>query len=108
MTQIKISEKAAKEIHKLIQQKSENKFFRIIIEGGGCSGFKYEFKLDHEKHNSDIIFEKNNVKVAIDEISLSLMDGAELDYVETMTSSEFELKNPKATSSCGCGQSFSI
>lgn len=108
MTQIIISENAAKEIQKLIEQKPENKFFRIIVEGGGCSGFKYEFKLDQEKHNSDIIFEKNNIKVAIDEISLSLMDGTELDYVETMTSSEFELKNPNATSSCGCGQSFSI
>ena len=83
--------------------------FRITVKGGGCSGFQYEFGLDSEPaRDDDKIFSHNGSEVVMDELSLSIIGGSTLDYVEDMSSAGFEIKNPNATARCGCGNSFSV
>lgn len=83
--------------------------FRVVVKGGGCSGFQYEFKLDGEApQETDYIVSLHGADVMIDDISLELVKGATLDYTEDLAHAGFEIKNPQATSSCGCGNSFSV
>ncbi|MDG1888035.1 MAG: iron-sulfur cluster insertion protein ErpA [Alphaproteobacteria bacterium] len=105
-----LTESAAVQISKLLlmEEESEKKFMRVAVEGGGCSGFQYIFKFDTERNNDDIVFEKNGVEVVVDETSLELVTGGRLDYVEELIGSYFQIANPNASSSCGCGTSFSI
>ena len=105
-----LTESAAVQISKLllIEEEPEKKFMRVAVEGGGCSGFQYIFKFDTERNNDDLVFEKNGVEVVVDEISLELVTGGRLDYVEELIGSYFQIANPNASSSCGCGTSFSI
>ncbi len=79
---------------------------RIAIKGGGCSGFSYQMALD-EPADGDEVFETSGVKVIVDPMSLQYLDGAEVDYKDDMMGGGFAIKNPKATSTCGCGHSFS-
>ena len=78
---------------------------RIIVKAGGCSGFEYLFDLDSHVNDDDVVFED---RVVIDETSLNILDGSELDYVEELIGSDFKINNPNAVSGCGCGQSFAI
>tara|TARA_B110000467_G_C18328812_1_gene491303 strand:- start:714 stop:1082 length:369 start_codon:yes stop_codon:yes gene_type:complete len=105
-----LTESAAVQISKLLlmEGEPEKKFMRVAVEGGGCSGFQYIFKFDTERNNDDLVFEKNGVEVVVDEISLELITGGRLDYVEELIGSYFQIANPNASSSCGCGTSFSI
>lgn len=107
---IKLTESAAKKIKSLIvEEKSTSPLmFRVMISGGGCAGFQYSFSLDKHKNEDDCAFEDKGVTVVIDEASLSLVDGSEVDFVEELIGSSFQIKNPNASSSCGCGSSFSI
>lgn len=104
-----ISENAAKRISELIQEE-ENKDVRLRISvlGGGCSGFQYNYDFDVKKDDDDLLFEKDGVEVVIDTMSLEYVEGSMLDYVETLGSAAFEIKNPNATANCGCGNSFSV
>lgn len=106
---IELTPAAAKRIL-VLQEKEKNNalFLRLSVHGGGCSGFQYTFTLDTEKTDDDVVFSDHGVSVVIDNISLGLLDGAVVDYQEDMTSSKFIIKNPNASSSCGCGNSFSI
>ena len=84
-------------------------YFRITVKGGGCSGFQYEFKMDDAPITAqDIAVEHDGAKVVIDDISIGLVSGSQLDYVEDLSSAGFEIKNPHAKASCGCGNSFSV
>jgi iron-sulfur cluster insertion protein len=105
-----LTESAAVQISKLLlmEEESEKKFMRVAVEGGGCSGFQYIFKFDTERNNDDLVFVKNGVEVVVDETSLELVTGGRLDYVEELIGSYFQIANPNASSSCGCGTSFSI
>ncbi len=110
MTQdFKISDSACKRIAYLISQENgAKKHLRVAIVSGGCSGMQYTFNLDHEINPEDSIIEKNGISIVIDDISLDILKGSELDYVEEMIGSYFSIKNPNTASSCGCGSSFSI
>jgi iron-sulfur cluster assembly accessory protein len=81
---------------------------RIQVDGGGCQGFEYAFKPDTVQNDDDVIFEKDGVAVLIDEVSLPFLEGAEIDYVDDLIGAHFKINNPNATSSCGCGTSFSV
>lgn len=81
---------------------------RVAVSGGGCSGFKYEFNLDSALNPEDRVFEKDGVKVVVDETSLEFLGNAELDFKEDLMGSYFAVTNPNAKSSCGCGASFSV
>tara|TARA_B100001093_G_C26805323_1_gene1005211 strand:- start:982 stop:1296 length:315 start_codon:yes stop_codon:yes gene_type:complete len=96
--------KEAKEQINKITLGEEKKFFRITVQGGGCSGFKYNFKFDKKTNKDDIIFNK----AIIDKISLDIISGSVVDFKKEMIGESFTISNPKATSSCGCGLSFSI
>ena len=104
---IEITEGAQNYIAGLIEKDKSN-YFRITVLGGGCAGFQYKFDFDDIKNDDDILFKTNKISVLIDEISLGLINGSRIDYVNELIGSSFKVTNPKASSSCGCGTSFSI
>ena len=101
---IEFTEEANNQIVKILSGQAKNFYFRISVQGGGCSGFKYNFSFDGKIEKDDIIF--NNT--LIDKNSLEIINGSVVDYKKEMIGSAFVIKNPKATSSCGCGLSFSV
>ena len=106
--QIRISDSAARRIAALTAADAGDTMLRIAVSGGGCSGFQYGFTLDDNRHDDDLVFEHLGSRVIVDEVSLELLNGAELDYVEDLIGSYFAVKNPNATSTCGCGSSFAV
>ena len=100
---LNFTKKAQEQIDK-ITLGEEKKFFRITVQGGGCSGFKYNFGFDEKTNDDDIIF--NNT--IIDKTSLDIISGSIVDFKKEMIGESFVITNPKATSSCGCGLSFSV
>ena len=106
--QFSLSANAAERISKMLENEPECSFFRVAVNGGGCSGFQYEFSIDTNRQDDDLSFVSHGVEVVIDEVSLELVDKAELDYVQDLMGSYFAVQNPNATASCGCGTSFSV
>ena len=84
------------------------KLLRVAVLGGGCSGFQYTFELDETVAEDDIVIEKDGIRVAVDSVSQPFLDGAVIDYKNELIGAHFAVENPNATSSCGCGTSFSI
>src|SRR5207253_5486992 len=107
---INVSETAAVKISELLTE--ENKTgsgLRVFVQGGGCSGFQYGLMIEENGQGAgDQVFESNGVKLFVDPISIRYLTGAEVDFVDTITGGGFTIKNPNATSTCGCGQSFSV
>ena len=108
-TGLLISDRAARQIAKIVEREGNPALnLRIAVAGGGCSGFQYGFTLDDAVNADDRVFTRDGVTVVVDEISLELLAGAEVDYVTAMIGSSFQIRNPNASSSCGCGSSFAI
>ena len=107
MDNLLVTNNAAKKIIEL-SKKKEKKMLRISVTGGGCQGFSYNLDMEDKSEKKDIIIKKNNALVVIDQNSLNLIKGSEIDFVEDLIGSRFKINNPKATSSCGCGTSFSL
>ena len=106
---VSLSESAAKRIAELkVQENVPDAFLRLAVSGGGCSGFQYGFSFDDERHEDEARFEREGVALVIDTTSLELVNGAEIDFVEDLMGASFQVRNPNASSSCGCGKSFSI
>lgn len=107
---VTITDSAAQQVAHLIalEGASELLRLRISVSGGGCSGFQYHFTLDDAQTPDDQVFEKDGIAVIIDAISLGLLSDAIIDYTQDLTSAQFVIKNPNATASCGCGNSFSL
>src|SRR5438034_7900997 len=107
---INVSETAAVKITELLTE--ENKAgsgLRVFVQGGGCSGFPYGLMIEeHGQGAGDQVFESNGVKLFVDPISIRYLTGAQVDFVDTVTGGGFTIKNPNATSTCGCGSSFSV
>ena len=104
-----LTENAARQIAMLkVQENAQNAFLRIAVSGGGCSGFQYGLSFDDQHNDDDFVFERDGAGVIIDDVSLGLLNGAEIDFVEDLMGASFQIKNPNAASSCGCGNSFSI
>ena len=101
---IEFTKEADKQITKIISERGESSYFRISVQGGGCSGFKYNFSFDDKIEDDDIVFNKT----IIDKNSLEIINGSVVNYKKEMIGDSFIIENPKATSSCGCGLSFSI
>ena len=106
MDNVQISQNAAKRIAFLMETEPEGSFFRIAVDGGGCSGFQYQFHFDTVKQADDIALSFHGITAYIDPISLDFVKGSELDYIEELGAAYFAMKNPNATASCGCGNSF--
>lgn len=92
----------------LIEEKNPNIKLRTFVQGGGCSGFSYGFTLDEEQNEDDFEIPVENFKVLIDAMSMQYMQGAVIDYKEELMGSSFSIKNPNATTTCGCGSSFGV
>jgi iron-sulfur cluster insertion protein len=101
---IEFTDEANNQINKITSEQEKNCYFRISVQGGGCSGFKYNFSIDKKIEIDDIIFDKT----IIDSSSLEIINGSIVDYQKEMIGSSFVIKNPQAASSCGCGLSFSV
>jgi len=106
---ITLSASAAQRLTKMIAQEGQpNLMLRVSVSGGGCSGFQYGFSFDDTVNADDRTFERDGVVAVVDEVSLDLLAGAEIDYVEDLVGAAFRVNNPNAASSCGCGSSFAI
>jgi iron-sulfur cluster insertion protein len=106
---IVVTENAARRIAALkTQEHAENAFLRIAVSGGGCSGFQYGLSFDNQRNDDDVVFERDGIGVVVDDVSLGLLNGSEVDFVEDLMGASFRINNPNAASSCGCGNSFSI
>lgn len=102
-----ISDRAACRIAEIAAQ-ADQAALRVSVLAGGCSGFQYRFELDRDRQPDDVAIERDGARVLIDPASLDLLGGAELDYTDELMGSHFTVRNPNATSACGCGTSFSI
>jgi iron-sulfur cluster assembly accessory protein len=105
---LRMSASAAKRIAALTAAEGEGVMFRIAVNGGGCSGFQYDFSFDSARADDDILIEQDGARLLVDQVSLEFLGGSEVDFVEGLMGAHFEIKNPNAKSSCGCGTSFSV
>jgi iron-sulfur cluster assembly accessory protein len=107
-TQVSLSERAARRIAKIIAGEPGGTALRVSVSGGGCSGFQYGFDLDATRAPDDLVIERDGAVVLVDSVSLPYMEGSVIDFVDDLIGQSFQIKNPNATASCGCGTSFSI
>lgn len=106
---IKFTDSAAHRVSELLAEEGDqNLKLRVYVTGGGCSGFQYGFTFDEVVNEDDTVVEKNGVSVLVDPMSLQYLQGAEIDYTESISGSQFVIRNPNATTTCGCGSSFSV
>ncbi len=104
-----LSASAARRLRELIAAEDRpGLMLRLSVSGGGCSGFQYGFSFEESLTEEDRIFERDGTKLVVDEVSLTLLGGAEVDYVEELVGASFQVRNPNAKSSCGCGSSFAV
>ena len=103
------TDSAAAKVRELIEEEGNPDLkLRVFVTGGGCSGFQYGFTFDEEVAEDDAVIEKGGVTLLIDPMSYQYLVGAEIDYVEGIEGAQFVIRNPNATTTCGCGQSFSV
>lgn len=108
-TTLIFTDAAATKVRSLIEEEENHRLMlRVFISGGGCSGFQYGFTFDENLTEGDVMVEKNGVKLLIDPMSYQYLAGAEIDYTEGLEGSQFVIRNPNATTTCGCGSSFSV
>jgi len=107
-TEISLSPAAAQRIRAIGLAEGRDMMLRVAVEGGGCSGFQYQFDLVDEAQPDDLRIERDGAAALVDEMSLALLKGSEIDFVDELAGAEFRVRNPNAKSSCGCGVSFSI
>lgn len=105
---ITLSEAAAKRIAQIVAADAGKQALRVSVEGGGCSGFSYKFDLAENPADDDIVIARGDARVLIDSLSVVYMAGSEIDFVDNLLGQSFQIKNPNAVASCGCGTSFSI
>ncbi len=108
-TPIELTATAEAKIRELLLEEADDELcLRVFVTGGGCSGFQYGFTFDDERADDDTLIENDGVRVLVDSLSYSYLAGSVLDYQEGLEGSRFVVNNPAATSTCGCGSSFSI
>ncbi len=103
-----LSARAAKRIAHIVASEPSTPILRVSVDGGGCSGFQYGFNLVSQAEADDLVIERDGATVVIDPVSLQFLDGSEIDFIDDLIGAHFTVQNPNATSSCGCGTSFSI
>lgn len=105
---VEMTEAAAKRIAAIVAKEPGKAALRIAVEGGGCSGFSYKFDLTDTRNDDDVAIERNGATVLIDDLSLVYMGGSVIDFVDDLMGQSFQVRNPNAVASCGCGTSFSL
>ncbi|MDY8110609.1 iron-sulfur cluster assembly accessory protein [Fulvimarina sp. 2208YS6-2-32] len=105
---VTLSDKAVKRIASILSKSPEATSLRVSVEGGGCSGFSYKYDLTSETEADDLVLERDGARVVIDQTSVVYLDGSIIDFVDDLMGQSFQIRNPNAVASCGCGTSFSI
>lgn len=107
-SQFAITDSAASQISKILSAEAQGSCLRVAVQGGGCSGFSYIFSIDDTQTSDDLAFARDGITVLIDDMSIQYMQGAQIDWVDDLIGASFQIKNPNATASCGCGTSFDV
>ena len=107
-TPLHLSPSAAKRVATIAQKQGKPAILRLSVEGGGCSGFQYKFGLADAPEPGDSVVETDGVRLVVDDVSLDLVAGCTVDYVESLGGAAFRVENPNAASGCGCGSSFAV
>ncbi len=105
---ITLTDRAAARIRQILSRELGKSALRIAVNGGGCSGFQYDFQLADAVGADDLVIERDGVRALVDAVSQEFLSGAEIDFVDDLMGQSFRVRNPNATSSCGCGTSFSV
>lgn len=105
---VEMTDAAARRVAKVLAGDPGKTALRVSVEGGGCSGFSYKFDLVEGRNEDDVVLEKDGATILIDELSLIYMGGSVIDFVDDLMGQSFQIRNPNAVASCGCGTSFSI
>ncbi len=103
-----VTERAARRVKQILAKEPGGALLRVAVNGGGCSGFQYAFDIVAAQADDDLLIEKDGVGVVIDPVSLDFLRGARIDFVDDLMGQSFRIDNPNASSSCGCGTSFSV
>jgi iron-sulfur cluster insertion protein len=103
-----VTDRAASRILEILAVEPGKSALRVSVNGGGCSGFQYDFELEDMRNDDDLVIERNGATVLIDSTSLVYLNGSQIDFVDDLIGQSFRISNPNATASCGCGTSFSI
>ncbi len=106
--QVIATENALKRVAEVLRGEAPGSFLRISVNGGGCSGFQYAFDIDRARAEDDFVAVRDGATVLVDPVSLEMMKGAELDFVDDLMGQSFKVRNPNAVASCGCGVSFAV
>jgi iron-sulfur cluster assembly accessory protein len=105
---VTLTERAAKRITQVLAKEPSGSMLRVAVNGGGCSGFQYAFDVVQARNDDDLVIERDGAMVLVDTVSLEFLKGAKIDFVTDLIGQSFKIDNPNATSSCGCGTSFSV
>ena len=109
MQEISITRSASSKVASLIAREDNSDLkLRVFVSGGGCNGFSYGFTFDEEVHSDDAIISNEDISVLIDSMSYPYLVGSEIDYIEDLSGAQFSIRNPNASATCGCGNSFSV
>ena len=103
-----LSPSAAARVAAIAAKQGKPAILRLSVEGGGCSGFQYKFGLEDAAEGDDLVVERDGVSLVVDPVSLDLLAGSEVDYVESLGGAAFRVTNPNASAGCGCGSSFAV
>lgn len=103
-----VTDRAVDRIARILTGEAQESVLRVSVEGGGCSGFQYRFEVEHGGTPEDLVIERGGATVVIDPVSLQYLTGSKLDYVDDLIGASFQVVNPNATASCGCGTSFAL
>jgi iron-sulfur cluster assembly accessory protein len=103
-----VTESAAKRLAVILSKEKPGAMMRVAVEGGGCSGFQYRYSIETESKPDDLRIEREGITVLVDPVSAPYLEGSELDFVTELLGQSFQIRNPQATASCGCGTSFSV
>ncbi|VTZ22343.1 conserved hypothetical protein [Methylocella tundrae] len=105
---VEMTESAVLRIAEILKSEPEGSFLRIGVDGGGCSGFTYTYKIETERAEDDLVLDQDGALVLIDQISLEFLRGCRIDFINNLMGRMFKIENPAATASCGCGSSFAV
>lgn len=105
---VNVTGRAAERIREILAQEAPDTMLRVSVLGGGCSGFQYDFGFDTNTQSDDLVISRDGATVLIDPVSLPFLAGSEIDFVDEIIGAAFRINNPNASSSCGCGTSFSL
>jgi len=107
-TTFTVTDRAAQRIAGILKGEVQDSVLRVSVEGGGCSGFQYRFEVERGGTPEDLVIERSGATVVIDPVSLQYLAGSKLDFVDDLIGASFQVVNPNATASCGCGTSFAL